>query len=497
MNKYIFLMLCLQLFCSCTDWLDVEPRDKMQEKKQFASESAINSALNGLYRTMISPELYGGNLTQTTIEHWAHQYYYSTTTTSGGETTIYREMSNFNYDDISVKGAIAKIWDNSYQLVFRINNFIKGLEESDAILSADHRNWMLGEAYGLRAYVLFDMFRLFGPLYDETTANSIAIPYANQAEAVAYPNDTARVFVSKLLDDIATAEALLQNDPVIRDAASISEKPTDDFYANRNRRMNYYAVKALNARILFYAGQDRAAADTAKVIINRAVGNGKRFHWTTVAQGAGRLDYTRFHEVIFGVNNLDMYSKANTWYLGTSRFTGYYVERAHLNEIYMTGENNVRTEDTRYAQWTSSRASSSEVDLCVSLRYSTYPESVSAVQNLQPLIRIAELYYIVGEVGAKHPEWNIGEVTLLNELLQARAIQINHRLPDNADRETIMELLDKEYYREFIGEGQTFFYNKRQRKTEIISCSGADFETVNRTPEKIYVLPLPESETNI
>lgn len=72
MKKYISHILCMAAvgccLTACSDFLDVTPRDKVLEADQYATETGIQGALNGLYRQFISTDLYGGNLSYTSLD---------------------------------------------------------------------------------------------------------------------------------------------------------------------------------------------------------------------------------------------------------------------------------------------------------------------------------------------------------------------------------------------------------------------------------------------
>ena len=53
------------------------------------------------------------------------------------------------------------------------------------------------------------------------------------------------------------------------------------------------------------------------------------------------------------------------------------------------------------------------------------------------------------------------------------------------DKEGLQQELEKEYYREFIGEGQVFFYHKR-KNTKMIANAHA-----------VYELPMPDDEIDL
>lgn len=108
----------------------------------------------------------------------------------------------------------------------------------------------------------------------------------------------------------------------------------------------------------------------------------------------------------------------------------------------------------------------------------------SAYNNLVPLIRLTEMYYIMAEC--------------LKDTDPARAIELletvrSNRIPDVTPLSTtltadqIQEEIFKEYRKEFLQEGQLFYYYKRRNEANIPGASV--------TPTKnVYVIPLPESE---
>ena len=58
--------------------------------------------------------------------------------------------------------------------------------------------------------------------------------------------------------------------------------------------MNYYAVKALEARVLQYIGDYKNAAIAAKVVTDQIGEKGKVFSWTNVTTVLANMDYSFF-----------------------------------------------------------------------------------------------------------------------------------------------------------------------------------------------------------
>ena len=108
-----------------------------------------------------------------------------------------------------------------------------------------------------------------------------------------------------------------------------------------------------------------------------------------------------------------------------------------------------------------------------------------------PLIRVSELYLIAAEcVGVREGQVSIALEKYLNPLRKARkCISLNTESPTDLNT-----AIRNEYIREFIGEGQTFYYFKRNR-LESIPDGSQPAETLTMQLRN-YVVPLPDSETS-
>lgn len=517
MKKYMILFLAAALLASCSDWLDVTPKDRMLEKDQFATEENINQAHNGLYREMSGENLYGGQLSQTTVERLAHYYTYPPAD-PGPEpfTRPWYLLAGFQYNtDEDVEARFASIWSSAYATLLHINTYIKNLNESTAVISEENKSILLGEAYGLRAYIHFDLFRLFGPAWQNKTGGKI-LPYHNKPEVTlnhtGYEEaeySTADEFMTLLLGDIAEAEKLLENnDPVIDDDESIThDLRNDNFYQNRNRRMNYYAVKGLEARVRQYRGEHGLAAAAAKVVTDRME---DRFEWVNLDafNSNAYMDYVFFDEVIFGINNLEMNVRATGWYMGTEMRRSSVVDKDNLESNIFgeySGSGFGSLPDVRDRQWVASSvidfmgAYFSQNGSYVSKKYlyksKGEGEQIPAIKDLQVLMRVSEMYYIQAEAALKEGR-KADAVTFLNEVLHHRGLTSQYdRLETDSDSDIQAHIM-REYYREFFGEGQVFFYHKRNGSTSMFNGNAGGSSPVSN-PGSAYVIPIPDTETNI
>src|SRR5699024_5630031 len=111
----------------------------------------------------------------------------------------------------------------------------------------------------------------------------------------------------KVLKDLRKADSLLAKDPII--THGVAGDASDPFFMHRNLRLNYYAVKALEARAYLYADQKEKALAAAQTVIDQA---SSVFPWTdptAVISAEGSPDRIFSSEVIFAVQNLDLYDQ--------------------------------------------------------------------------------------------------------------------------------------------------------------------------------------------
>lgn len=499
---YILLLFSSVIFGSCTKWLDgAIPKDQNIEGEQYSSEIGINSVLNGLYRELVSEDLYGGQMTMTTIELLSHYYYHADDISYNPNLIQFHQIGTYQYNATEPLNRFKKIWEKYYNLLFRVNNFIYNVESSN-VLSAEKKNIVLGEAHALRAFLHLDLFRLFG-------SSTEGIPYNDSHEVVPHQKQPMEAYFTLLLKDIGTAKTLLANDPIITGGIKIVEEneniPESELFYEyyRNYRMNIYAVKALEARTLAHQGKIAEAAIIASEIIANSQGADLPFNWTNPTDVTNEFDYTFYSEIIFGPQNLDIYDRWNKYVAGT-----------RLGSVYLVEQNNLRSnilrfdvipsseisnwEDSRIRQWQGSKLTG----YYISNKFADYNlKETDPKKYLQPLIRMAEMHYILAENELAQNQTS-NAVKIINEVRAKRGVQ-QASLPNPAtvSKADAYSMLEAEYYKEFYAEGQSFFYLKRQNAQSLFNANGSGYVNITDyvTPStgSIFVIPIPESETNI
>lgn len=448
----------------CTSWLDLQPTDAVTEEKLFSSKEGFFQALNGVYLDLNQNSLYGGTLLCSDIEIMAQRYSISS------ENANYTDLADYKYKTNYPKTVFQNTWNNAYTLILTINKILQRTEEKKEMLG-DAYDMIRGELYGLRAFLHFDLLRVFGPVMAEEP-NAKSIPYATSAEVKIQELLPASDIITKAIFDLNRAEAALANDPIISEGPLFSSSGNDDSQRFRTLRLNYYAVKALEARIYLYGMaadqnyREKAFNAALKVISENEA---KRwFKFVSMADlQANSPDRIFSTEVLFMNQNNKRIDIHKSYFDPSIKKQNILApEGEAVGRLY-------NATDYRYKPlW----LTSSEKSFPCLYKYASVDNS--RINDLIPLIRLSEMYLIAAETAPTSQE---GITGYLNNLLVNRGINVVG--PDS----DLDEVLEQEYRREFFGEGQLFFYYKR-KNTGILPDG-------NKIMSKsTYVVPLPESE---
>lgn len=81
-------------------------------------------------------------------------------------------MVEFKYKEEYVKGRLQSTWNAVYKLILDCNVILENAEIHRDVLSDRAYGVVKGEALALRAFLHFDMLRLFGPVYQQHAPDS-------------------------------------------------------------------------------------------------------------------------------------------------------------------------------------------------------------------------------------------------------------------------------------------------------------------------------------
>lgn len=455
----------------CSKWLDVKPSDRIIEDQAFSSISGFYSALNGVYIDLLKPELYGRAMTTEFIEILAQRYNVKPVN------LMFTSMANYAYTADTVKSKLQNTWNATYTVILSCNKILENAEKKKTMLTGKNYELVTGEVLAMRAFLHFDMLRLFGPIYSASPTNK-SIPYSEKVSLSAFELLPADVVVKeKILRDLDQAEALLlKADPVISNgpqSSTIAGVSNDDRF--RTLRMNYYAVLALKARVYLYAGDKINALKYAKMVIddpNRAT----YFPFVESARIAGtevNPDRSMSTEVLFGLLNTRR----------SNLFTGFFNPDGAADNILIPRVGEVDAlflgdeRDYRYNPiWKNSGNVANEK---YSAKFKKGDSTNMLLNNIMPLIRLGEVYLIAAE----------SELNETNAYGYLNAVRRSRGLTDVSD--ALAARIQKEYVKEFLSEGQLFFFYKRKALTPLKSGITGNNITMNVAK---YVPLLPDSE---
>ena len=161
MKKLVYYIstvaMCVLPFTSCSGLLDEDPRSEIRKNKYMNTAQEANNVLLGVYRDMVSDNMYALNLS----------IYFDITNDlaqcEGNTTNSFRDYpaNAFNTSNSYVQNT----WASLYNAIFDANDFIERLEAKLPTYSTKDQKLAsvyLGEARGLRALYYFELVRWYG-----------------------------------------------------------------------------------------------------------------------------------------------------------------------------------------------------------------------------------------------------------------------------------------------------------------------------------------------
>lgn len=489
---YLILSIAAISAVSC-NWLDIIPEDTTTEEQQFSDAGGYHSAINGLYQTMASPSLYGKNLTWGFVS--ALSQYYDNAVADNSKAFSYTEKYDYASDEVRSYGE--EIWQTAYNVIANANNILRHLETADPAIFPEYDKHEVdvirGESLAVRALMHFDLLRLFAvaPAVD---AKAKAIPYVESYPSLFNERKTVSEVIAKVEKDLDEAASLLaENDtttslsaPYLYNTSSrylVSNSSRDYFFTARGVRLNYVAVKALQARVAAYAGNLVKAASIADGIISKYVEGDEWYSYTT-GFSASDQESSRPHKLIDELLISFYRENLATEYKSAANKDLDYNSYALKNVAGIFADN----DDYRKVKLLSNLSTSTTVSLKYFER-SGGSSIINTENRLLPVMRLSELYLLKAEYLAsqnKIPE----AVAILNDLRIKRGCMTTTIDPGISAAE-FKAALDKEIWRENVAEGQYFFYCKR------INAPSINNDGVFVPMEGKYTMEIPDSEINL
>lgn len=496
MKKYRSILLgafFMLTFTSCNGWFDVTPSSEIRKGDHYKTTQGFQQTLTGCYIVMSEASLYGQNLTWLLPELWGHQFELTSD-------EMIKNSFSHNYKHFLSAPRIETVWDKSFNVIVNANDALDALEGKKDELNIIDYSVIKGELLAVRAYMHFDLLRLFGfgdwANRSQTLSSKLTIPYLTGVDRHQPAQKTGADIYKALAKDLDEAAALLKAyDPIAQPADVIRKEyaqvNVDGYYNTRNIHLNYYAVKALQARVHLWFGTQEAlvkAGEAAREVVEWAEAN-PRYTNSDIstemhlmeANSITRENTSLFTEALFALEVPLLENFIKIYFIPEVKDDdriAFRLSSGTVQEVY-EGYNT----DARFSKLLhQSTASSSKA--YTSLKY-YQADLIASQRGKVNLIRIPEVYYIAAEVAIKQNQVEEG-LAYLNKMRETRGVY--DPLADLTAEEA-MDEVRKEYRKEFISEGVMFFYYKRNGFA-VIPQLGEE-ETMDDTR---YVLPFPNFE---
>jgi hypothetical protein len=155
-----FALVTLSITFNACDKLDLTPEDYYASGSFWKTPSQVDGAMVGLHNQLRGyqstlftlGELRGGTLSGNTLS-------FSGTTLNSTQVIV----QNLKESSPGISG-----WAGFYASIFQVNNFIYQVEKANYLVATE-KSYYLGQAYGLRAFYYFQLYKTFGrvPLIKE------------------------------------------------------------------------------------------------------------------------------------------------------------------------------------------------------------------------------------------------------------------------------------------------------------------------------------------
>ncbi len=479
MENMKYSIICLvfcALFCSCDDFLDITPDGQQKRDELLQTKDGIEDAMYGAYASMRGSNLYGRELSIASLEIMAQTLFVK-------DGKGISALAEYDYKHSDVESLMESIWTDMYHNISNVNSVL----DCGLISNAKDYPYTLykGEALGLRAFMHFDLMRLFCKQYT-LDKKADGIPYATEFSLKTPEFESLEANYTHVLADLLKADSLLD---LCKDKLRTD---TRNYMRDQQTHFNQYAVKATLARVYLNMGNTDKALEYAQQVIR---GSGRKLNAKTEMYGdvAGRLSP---NETVFGIYYGGFFSVVSAT---LQKMTSFYSlnPKANAEEIYNCYDPSLKDmiggQDFRWASYFSYSDNGGSSVLRLSKLTDPYEENSATSKRPSSdilginLIRLPEMYLIAAECLLGKGRAEEAQQTF-DSLLASRGITPTSDA--SIGLQLTQDLINHEFYKEFVGEGQIWFNYKRQN----MDIKSWDGQTEYTASDAVYVLPIPEIE---
>lgn len=473
MRKHNILIAVLLLFgfTSCKkEFLDVKPTNSGDAETSIQTAADAKVMINGLMNKMTSASYYGRNF-----------ILYGDA--KGGDLTIYSQGRGndalYTFNHTRTSGSYSSFWDQIYHSILQANNIITSIDRLKEAGSTENFDTYKGQALTARALMYFDLVRLYGKPYTQDKSSygvpNITEPLAASAQPL---RATVEENYTQILKDLKDAEPLLPK-------------------TKTNGFINFYANKAIQARVYLTMANYAEALSAAQAVINSNVyklyTNAEWVDsWKTQFGTESIFELGIFpNESDLGNTSLGAYHRrrnhGNSNILGWFQASDYFLDRLKQDPT-----------DVRWGVMSNDESSTTRMGASYKYSGSTAlsgdgkPANSTAV-NIK-VIRLSEIYLIAAEA-AFHTDKALA-ATYLNAI-RKRSPALAPATEDTITLDMILDERSKELYTE----GHRFFDMLRLNLPITFNDEFGGLtiahrpKTIDRNFPKV-ILPIPQDEIN-
>ena len=484
MKRYIIVCLSILFFSSCSNWLDVQPKTTVEEEEVFSREIGFKEALTGIYIKMASKDLYAKNLSYGFLDILGQRY-------EPSNVEAYQDELWYTFPSTKTESYTTTIWGKMYNIIANVNNLLYYCDKKrDVFTTENYYEIIKGEALGLRAFLHFDLLRLFGWGDLEKRPENLdrlCLPYVSEYSRELQKQLTVGEALEKVVADLQESMELLNdNDPF-----GLTPKPDDydlpnedKFFEDRHKRFNYWAAVCTLTRVYMWMGNKAEALPLAELFVKEGGETSWISSYVIDAYDPADRDLTFTTEHVFALDvtklfeNMQYYMnpKANDPNENTDLL---YHAKARASGLF-------ESTDYRLARWYD-QTGNEHYDGWAFVKF--WEVEKYKYGSTMPLIRKSEMYYIAAEclLATGKDADRLLAIERLNTVREKRGM---FGLGNDLTVASVQNEITKEYQREFINEGQLFYYYKRLGFEKIPYATKA-------ATDAVYVVPLPTWDVDL
>jgi len=458
-KKLLLLVPISMLLLSCTEKLDLMPKQSIDAAVALTTPANIKATLVGAYLDGRSSSIFG-----TAFNEFSELY------ASTGDMLFlgtFEEPREFIQKEATVtNGYVENAWIQAYKLINTCNTLVD--PEILAILDEEDRDIVEGEARFLRGWAYFELTRFFGLPYEAGAANNqpavplVLTPTKDVADAVNVPRNTVEECYAQALSDLTAARDLLPED--------------NGVYASS------LAARAILARIYLQMGNYAGAATEANEVIQSGL-----FSLTNTPLNAFNNNSNSPEDIFAFQNNVAsnnpwlavMYASLN----GAGR-GDYEIQQVFLDRFDPADERGMFQENTEsfytianitmmYYKGVGTIINSNGINTS---KWGNYYTNIN-------LIRLAEMYLIRAEANFENPGADVGPNTPTQDI---NVIRDRSNAPLYVGAVTRQQIRDERYF-ELCWEGFRLHDLKRWKQ----NIGGYAYNAGN------LILPIPFRELEV